>query len=264
MKVVAVTGASAGIGLAVAQECARRGHAVVLCARRGALIHEATERIRAEGGRALAVVADVTVPDDMVRLVRETVETFGHLDVLVANAGIGYHDTFERTPVDVMRRLMDVNVMGTLWAARAATPHFLARGSGHLIAVSSIVGRRGIAGSTVYSATKAAQAGLIESLRAEWAGTALRATAVYPISTATDFHETIRRDFGYEVKGLGPRQSAASVAVAIADAIERPRPEVYPYRRARLLSILNILWPSAADRLVQKFSRKRLPGGERP
>lgn len=255
--VVAITGASAGIGLACARALAARGDAVVLSARRTDLLDAAVAAIRANGGEALAVTGDVTHEADMTTLVARAVEVYGRLDVMIANAGIGYHDQFEATPTDVMKRLVDVNLMGTLYAARAAALQFKAQHAGHLIVMSSIVARRGIAGSSVYSATKAAQAGLVESLRAEWHGTPLRASAVYPVSTATEFHDTIRRDFGFEVHGMGPKQQASSVADAVMRCIDRPRPEVYPYGRARLLSILNILAPGMADRLVQRFSRRR-------
>lgn len=259
MRIVAITGASAGIGLACATTLAARGDAVVLSARREDRLDAAVTAIRAAGGQALAVAGDVTVEADMTALIARAVETWGRLDVMIANAGIGYHDTFAATPTDVMRRLVDVNVMGTLHAARAAAVQFTAQQSGHLIVISSIVGRRGIGGSSVYSATKAAQAGLVESLRAEWRGSPLLASVVYPVSTATEFHEAIRRDFGFEVQGRGPKQAAASVAEAILRCIDHPRPEVYPYRRARLLSILNVVAPGLADRLVTRFGRRRTP-----
>ncbi len=256
-RVVVITGASAGIGLACARALAARGDAVVLSARRTDLLDAAVAAIREAGGEALAVTGDVTNEADMTTLVARAVEEYGRLDVMIANAGIGYHDQFEATPPDVMQRLVDVNLMGTLYAARAAALQFKAQNSGHLIVMSSIVARRGIAGSSVYSATKAAQAGLVESLRAEWHGTPLRASAVYPVSTATEFHDAIQRDYGFEVHGMGPKQEASSVADAVVRCIDRPRPEVYPYGRARLLSILNILAPGMADRLVQRFSRRR-------
>jgi short-subunit dehydrogenase len=259
MRVVAITGASAGIGLACAKAVAARGDAVVLSARRADRLDAEVAAIRAAGGNALAVVGDVTVEADMSALVARAVETFGRLDVMIANAGIGYHDTFVATPADVMRRLVDVNVMGTLYAARAAAIQFTQQQYGHVIVVSSIVGRRGIGGSSVYSATKAAQAGLVESLRAEWLGSPLRASAVYPVSTATEFHEAIRRDYGFTVQGRGPKQTADSVAQAVLRCMDAPRPEVYPYRRARLLAIVNILAPGLADRLVTRFGRRRTP-----
>lgn len=257
MRAIAITGASAGIGLACARQLARRGDHVVLSARRADRLDAAVAELRAAGGTAIAVVGDVTRSDDMEALVETAVRTFGRLDVMIANAGIGYHDAFEATTPDVMRRLVDVNLMGTLYAARAAARQFRAQQAGHLVVMSSIVGRRGIAGSSVYSATKAAQAGLVESLRAEWHGTGLRASAVYPISTATEFHEVIRHDFGYDVHGLGPKQSAESVALAVVRCLDHPAAEVYPYRRARLLSIANSLAPAWTDRLVRRFSRRR-------
>lgn len=257
MKVIAITGASAGIGLACATTLARRGDIVVLSARRADKLAEAVDAIRAGGGQALAVPGDVTNEADMTALVSLIVATYGRLDVMIANAGIGYHDQFEATPLDVMRRLVDVNLMGTLYAAHAVAVQFKRQQSGHLVVMSSVVARRGIAGSSVYSATKAAQVGLVEGLRAEWHGTPLRASVVYPISTATEFHEAIRRDYGFEIHGLGPKQTAASVADAVMRCIDHPRAEVYPYGRARLLSILNVLAPSLTDRFVQRFSRTR-------
>jgi short-subunit dehydrogenase len=251
-----ITGASTGIGRAVAELAAADGAAVVLSARRADLLDEAAAGIVAKGGRALAVPGDVTSDADMQQLMARAIDAYGRVDVMICNAGIGFHDTFQATPPEVMRRLMDVNVMGTLYAARAAMPHFLQRGSGHLIAVSSIVGRRGIPGSAVYSASKAAQIGLIEGIRAETYGTDVHASVVFPVSTKTEFRAAIKRDFGHEATGTGPQQSAEDVARAIIDCIRHPRPEVYPFGKAKWLSAVSVIAPGFADKLVQKYARK--------
>lgn len=253
--VVAITGASSGIGLACAEALRSRGAAVVLCARRGDRLRSAAAALDAGGTHVEIFEGDVTKEADMDALVALAVERFGRLDVMIANAGIGFHDSFEATPADVSRQLVDANLLGTIHAARASARQFRQQQSGHLIVISSIVGRRGIGGSAVYSATKAAQVGLVEGIRAEWNGTPLRASLVYPISTQTEFHDAIRRNFGQQVHGTGPRQSAASVAHAVVRCIQRPRPEVYPYRWAKLLAVLNVLAPGTVDWFVQRFKR---------
>ena len=170
-SVAAITGASSGIGLACAEHLARAGVTVVLGARRAELLDAAVARIRAAGGRAEAVAMDVTREDESQRLVERAQQAFGGLDIMICNAGFGYYGTVEETPADIMRRMMDVNFMGTLSTARARRCRSSgAQGRGHLLFVSSIVGRRGIALMSGYSATKAAQAGFAESLRSEFAG----------------------------------------------------------------------------------------------
>jgi len=260
-RVVAITGASAGIGRATAERCAAEGAAVVLSARRVDRLNAIVATIASAGGRALAVSGDVTHEEDMQALVARAVDAFGRLDVIVCNAGIGYHGPLDDTPPEVMRRLVDVNLMGTLYAAHAAMRFFRRQGHGHIIAVSSIVGRRGVGGSSVYAATKAAQLAFIESLRAEFVGTPFRASVVFPVVTTTEFHETIARDFGHAVSGAGPRQSADHVAKSIADCIVSPKAEVYPFPKAWWLAVLSVLAPAQADRVVQKFGRRRTPLG---
>jgi short-subunit dehydrogenase len=263
-RVVVITGASAGIGRAVAVQAAAEGATVVISARRIAELNGVASGITAAGGHALAIPGDVTREADMQALVDRTVDACGRLDVMICNAGIGYHDAFEDTPLDVARRLVDVNLMGTFYAAHPAVAQFRRQQRGHLIAVSSIVGRRGVGGSAVYSATKAAQAAFMESLRAEFRGTGLYASVVFPISTMTEFRETILREFGREISGVGPRQTADTVARAIVNCIVRPRPEVYPYLSAKLLSILSVAAPGPTDRLVHRFRRRSGPAAGRP
>jgi short-subunit dehydrogenase len=256
--VAAITGASAGIGLAVAEHLSREGVAVVLGARRADRLDRAVSAIRSAGGRAEAVAMDVTREDDTARLVARAQGTFGRLDIMVCNAGFGYYGTVEETPVEIMRQMMDVNFIGTFNGARAALPIFRTQGRGHLLLVSSIAGRRGIPHMSGYCATKAAQAGFAESLRSEFAGTDIHVSIVFPVSTTTEFHRVMERDFGYSVSGVGPKQSVDRVARAVVDCVRRPRAEVFPHAKSRALAVLNILAPAFTDNLVRKYARRRL------
>lgn len=256
-RVVAITGASAGIGLAAAMRLAGRGARVALSARRADRLDAVVADLTARGASAVAVPGDVTRETDTQALVDRAVAAFGRLDVMVANAGAGFHGTLDETPPEVVRRLMDVNFLGTYFAARAAMPVFARQGAGHLIIISSIVGRRGVAGMTAYGATKAAQLGFAEALRTELLGTGLHVSVVFPISTRTEFHDAMRRDYGHAVAGLGPTQTADDVAAAIEAAILNPRAEVYPYAKSRALAVLGVVAPAFTDRLVKKYGRRR-------
>ena len=254
---IAITGASAGIGRATALRLARDGAAVAICARRRDQLDAAAAEIAAAGGQALAVVADVTRASDIDDFVAQTVARFGRLDVMMCNAGFGIAGAIDDITPDQMQKLIDVNYTGTYHAARAALPLFRRQGSGHLVIVSSIVGKRGVPYMGAYSATKFAQVGLAECLRSELAGTGIHVTVVYPVSTETEFFEVMSRETGTAVtRAMGPRQSVAAVAEAIARAIRRPVPEVYPHATSRALVILNALAPGFTDRVVKRFGRK--------
>jgi short-subunit dehydrogenase len=256
-RVAAVTGASSGIGLAIAKHLARSGVAIVLGARRGDRLNAAVADIRAAGGRAESVVTDVTSEADVQKLVQRASEAFGRLDVMVCNAGFGYYGSVEDTPSETMQRMMNVNFMGTFHGARAALPIFRAQSRGHLIVISSIVGQRGIAQMSGYSATKAAQVGFVESLRTEFSGTRIAVSVVFPISTDTEFRHAMERDYGQTVSGLGPKQSMDDVARAVVACVRKPRAEVYPHPAARALAVVNAIAPALTDRLVRRYGRRR-------
>jgi short-subunit dehydrogenase len=254
--VVVITGASAGIGRATALRLARDGFAVVACARRADRLDAVAAEIASAGGTALAVVADVARGADMERLVERTVERFGRLDVMMCNAGFGVYGAVDDITPDQMHKLVDINYFGTYYAVRAALPVFRRQTRGHLIVVSSIVGKRGVPYMGAYAATKFAQVGLAECLRAELAGSNIHVTVVYPVSTETEFFDVMQRETGSEVtEARGPRQGAEQVADAIAGAVARPVAEVYPFRKARALVLLNAVAPSLCDRLVKQFGR---------
>jgi short-subunit dehydrogenase len=110
-----------------------------------------------------------------------------------------------------------------------------------------------------YTATKAAQAGFAESLRSEFAGTAISVSIVFPVSTETEFRHAMERDYGQGVAGLGPKQHVGVVAAAVVACVHKPRAEVYPHAMSRGLATLNVLAPAFTDRLVRKYGRRRKP-----
>ena len=256
-RVIAITGASAGIGRAIALRAARDGSGVAICARRGPLLEKTAADVAAAGGQPFALVADVTQADDMDRFVAGTVERFGRLDVLICNAGFGIAGAIDQVTPDQMRRLLDVNYMGTFYAAAAGLAVFRRQHSGHLIVMSSIVGKRGVPYVGAYAATKFAQVGMAECLRAELAGSPIHVTVVYPVSTDSEFFDVMSRETGTTiVRAAGPRQKAAIVADAVATAIGHPVAEVYPHRASRALVWLNAIAPGYCDRVVKRFGRK--------
>ena len=189
-------------------------------------------------------------------LVQQALLRFGRLDVMICNAGFGIYGPIDAIDPAQMQRLLDVNYLGTYHAVRAALPVFRRQGTGHLILVSSIVGKRGVPYVGAYAATKFAQVGLAECLRAELAGSGIHVSVVFPISTETEFFDVMTRESGHATRAAGPRQRPERVAQSIAWAIERPVPEVYPYKLARGLVLLNALAPGFCDRLVKKWGRR--------
>jgi short-subunit dehydrogenase len=256
--VVAITGASAGIGRATAIRVARDGAAVAICARRSDRLEETAEAVRQAGGTALAVVADVTRDADMRAFVEQTVTRFGRLDAMLCNAGYGIYGSIDQIPPGEMQRVMDVNYLGTYHAARAAMEAFRPQQRGHLLIVSSVVGKRGIPYMGAYAATKFAQVGLAECMRAELRGSGIHVSVVFPISTETEFFEVMTKRSGFATRAGGPRQSAADVAEAIARGLRNPTPEIYPFRGARGLVLLNAIAPGLTDRIVKRWGRKPL------
>jgi NAD(P)-dependent dehydrogenase (short-subunit alcohol dehydrogenase family) len=255
--VVAITGASSGIGWASALAFARAGARLAVCARREDRLQQLAREAAALGADSLVQAVDVAREADVNAFVDAAVARFGRLDVMVNNAGYGIRGAVDETPIDDYRRLMEVNYLGTVYGCRAALRVMKPRGTGVLINVSSIVGHRSQPGFAAYSASKAAQVSLTESLRVELRGTGIAACSVHPIGTTTEFAEVADRDSdGRKGGGSGPQQSAEAVAHAIVKCARRPRPEVYPYRLARALVWINALSPSLADRIVA-----RLQGG---
>ncbi|WP_328443652.1 SDR family oxidoreductase [Amycolatopsis sp. NBC_00438] len=224
-KVVAITGASGGIGEAVARLLAERGAAVVLGARRTERLEKVAEDIRGQGGRAVVCPTDVTVREDLDRLVARAVEEFGRLDVLVSNAGISKIGPMADLDVDGWSAMIDVNLRGVLHGIAAALPVFRRQGRGHLVTTVSTAGLKITPTMAVYAGTKNAVRTLLEGLRQESTDGVLRTTAVSPGFVRTELAGSIdnlevRAEIqrGIDEFAIAP----AAVARAVAFAIEQP------------------------------------------
>ncbi len=185
-QVVAVTGASSGIGEATALACARAGAAVALAARRTERIDALAERIRGEGGTALAVTCDVGEEEQANDFVRRAHGELGRLDVLVNNAGVMLLGPIENAPTEEWRRMIHANVFGVLYCTHAALPLMRDQGCGHIVNVSSVAGRFARAGSGVYNLTKFGIGAFSESLRQEAVAIGVRVTTIEPGAVGTE------------------------------------------------------------------------------
>ena len=259
-RVAVITGASSGIGRAAALALAREGAHVVLGARRVDRLQEAVEAVQRAGGRARALQTDVTQPEDVQRLMDQAVAAFGRLDILVNNAGLGYFGRLESMPMEEIRYLFEVNVMGTIYGIQAAAPIMRSQHSGHIINISSVVGKRATPGSAVYSATKFAQVALSESLRLELAEAGIDVSVVCPVSTTTEFFAVATARSPMKHGLAGPVYSAEQVAEVIVRCARRPRAEVMVYPPARLMVVLNAVWPGLMDRVLALYWKKLRPG----
>lgn len=261
-QVVLITGASTGIGRAAAVAFAREGSRIVLAARRQDKLDEAAREVEAAGGRARAVVADVVIQADVQKAVQAATD-LGGLHILVNNAGIGYFGTVEETPPDVFRRLLDVNLMGTMYGIWQALPIMRRQGRGHIINVASVAGKRGSPANGAYCATKFALVGLSESLRVELAGSGIDVSVICPVATDTEFFEVAGRHSPRPRRQhAGPVQTAEHVARTIVRCAKSPRPEVMPFRPARIMVAINAIAPRLADRIMLLY-RNRMLGEER-
>lgn len=253
--VVAITGASAGIGRACAFAFARGGARLALTARRLERLQEIAAALAPS--EVLVHAADVADAGQVRGFVEATVARFGRLDVLVNNAGFGVRGSVEDTPEEDYRRLMEANYYGTVYGCRAAVPIMRRQGSGVIINVSSIVGHRSLPGGAAYAATKAAQVSLTESLRVELRGTGVHACSVHPVGTSTEFGEVALRESGGRPGGpVGPQQTAEQVADAIVRCARKPRAEVYPHRLSRGLVALNAIAPAVVDYWAWRAAKK--------
>jgi NADP-dependent 3-hydroxy acid dehydrogenase YdfG len=201
-RVVAITGASSGIGEATALACARAGAAVSLAARRLDRIEALAERIRGEGGTALAVQTDVGEEAQANEFVNRTVAELGRIDVLVNNAGVMLLGPIAGADTEEWRRMVHANVFGVMYCTHAALPTMLERKSGHIVTVSSVAGRFARPGSGVYNLTKFGVGAFCEALRQEVAESGVRVTLIEPGAVATELPEHNRPEIQQMIRGV--------------------------------------------------------------
>jgi len=230
--VALITGASSGIGESTAHELATLGATVVLVARRTDRLAAVAKRVRASGATALAVEADVTQRSEAEGAVQRAVDEFGRLDVLVNNAGVMLLGPVLEAPVEEWERMVQLNVLGLLYCAKAALPHLLEaaerepRRTSDLVNVSSVAGRHVRLGSGVYNATKHAVGAFSESLRQEVTGRHVRVSLIEPGAVETELAGHNRPEIREAMaKRFGDMQRlvADDIADAIGYIVTRPR-----------------------------------------
>lgn len=232
--VVVITGASAGIGAELARQLGAQGRRVVLVARRE---RELNEVAAAAGGSALPVVADVTKRADMQRVVATALERFGQIDVWINNAGRGISRQVSELTDDDLDEMMLVNVKSVLYGVQSVLPHFKERKRGHIINISSMLGRVPLAPfRSAYSASKHALNSLTANLRMELRAEypQIHVSTVLPGVVATEFGLNARHG-GVDSRKLPGGQSPEEVAAVIAGVIETPRADVYTLPMGRAM-----------------------------
>ncbi|MGV3548010.1 MAG: SDR family oxidoreductase [Pedobacter sp.] len=263
-KIVVITGASSGIGRALAEEMAKRGADLVLGARQYVTLCEITADLQQKYNvKALAVQTDVTKEEDCKVLIDQAILTFGKIDLLINNAGLSMRALFKDVDLAVLKNLMDVNFWGTVYCTKYALPEIL-KTTGSVVAVSSIAGYRGLPGRTGYSSSKFAMNGFMECLRTELLKTGVHVMVACPGFTTSNIRvAALAQDgqaHGETSMEEGKMMSAEEVAVRICDGIEQRKRTLIMTRQGKLAVWVNKLFPKFADKKVfELFTKEKNP-----
>lgn len=256
--VVLVTGASMGLGEAMAREFARAGYRVALAARSADRLQRLCAELVAGGAEALALPLDVTDPAAVRTVVDRTLAAFGRLDVLVANAGLGLRGDVHQVDLDDLRYVFDVNVFGVVRCVQAAVPAMARQGGGLIVTISSVAGRFAVPGAGGYSATKHALNALANAMRVELAPLGIRVMNVLPGYTATAFSANARGvPAAYRRPVPFRPKTAEAVARQVVRAAARPPRELWTHPRERLAAAIAGGLPGLADRLLIRHRARR-------
>lgn len=247
-QVVLITGASSGIGMAAALAFAKEGAGLVLAARRLERLTDVAAACRALGVPCEVVEADVQNYPQVEHLVKVAMEKFGRIDVLINNAGIGFFTPFHSQSWESISHTLRTNLEGAMALTHAVIPHMLKRGSGTILNVSSVVGKRSVANWASYCASKFGMWGFSQSLELELRPHGIHVCHFCPAATATEFHA---------VAGLAASHSPASgmasaerVAAAIVEAVYRRKREVIVSAAERIVIKLYLLAPGLTEKLL--------------
>ena len=252
-KVVIITGATSGIGEALACEYSSLGARLVIGARNNERLSEVAQRIKNNGGEVVYVQTDVVNENDCRNLILSAIEHFGYIDILINNAGVSMRALFEDVDLEVLRKLMDVNFWGTVYCTKYALPYIVER-KGSIAGVSSIAGIVGLPARSGYSASKFAMVGFLEAVRAENLKKGLHVLIAYPGFTASNIRKTSLSASGAS-QGESPRNegkmmSSESVAKHIRSAIDNRKNKIVLTAEGKLVSLLNKLMPNWLYKLV--------------
>ncbi|GAF04596.1 SDR family oxidoreductase [Saccharicrinis fermentans] len=259
-KVVVITGASSGIGLALAKEFSSRGFKVVLAARSADKLKDVEENLRSTGTEVISVRTDVSKEEDCENLVKETVARFGRIDILINNAGLSMRALFRDVELSVLKQLMDVNFWGTVYCTKYALPYLLET-KGSVIGISSIAGFIGLPARTGYSASKFAMHGFLETLRVENLKNGLHVLIAAPGFTASNIRKTALTNDGSQ-QGETPRKedkmmSPEEVARRVANAIKKRKPTlVLTFVEGKLTVWLKKWMPRTLEKLTYQHMAK--------
>jgi dehydrogenase/reductase SDR family member 7B len=260
-KVVIITGGSLGIGFALASQFGKLGAKVVITGRNKQHLDHATELLTKEGTQVLPLIADVSVEQDNINTVNQTIAHFGQIDILINNAGITMRSMFEDLEdLNVIRKVMDINFFGTVYATKYALP-YIRKTKGSIVGVSSIAGYRGLPVRTGYSASKFAVNGFIEALRTELLHEPIHILLACPGYTSSNIRfsalDGAGNETGESVRNEDSMMSADQVANEIIKAIKKRKKELILTSSGRWTVFLNKWMPGKLfDRIVYKSLSK--------
>lgn len=258
-KVVIITGGSSGIGLALAREFGMKGSKIVITGRNKTQLENAVTELRSKGISVEGFTADVSLESDNKRMAEETIKKFGRIDVLVNNAGITMRALFEEVQMDVVKKVMDINFYGALYATKYCLPEIV-KNKGSVVGISSIAGYRGLPGRTGYSASKFALNGFLEVLRTEYLKRGVHVLTACPGFTSSNIRRNALTRDG-SLQGESPRNeetmmSAEECARHIYRATVKRKRSLILTTQGRLAVFLNKWMPALADKLVYNTMAK--------